>query len=152
MTLDQFSDGLLRWGAALDQWPERERLAAFSLLDLPTGAQGLLAEAVWLEAFIRTHDPGHAIGQDSVVRMINTVMARLPAAAPRRLSWRAWLERLTIGDGGREWVARFALSTSMAVILGLVVGSRLPYEKDSQQTSPLETLAMSITNVPMDLR
>lgn len=152
MTLNQFADALDRWGSALAHWPERDRDAAFALLEVSLEAQDMMAEAVRLEALVLAYDPAQAIGQDALVRMMNSVMARLPAAAPPRRSWWAALQdQLGLHGATREWAPRFAMSMAVAVVLGLLVGDRLPYN-DSQQLSPMETLAMSNTYVPLDLR
>lgn len=152
MTLEQFTGGLDRWGTALAQWPERERDAAISLLEACAEAQDVMVEAIRLESFVLNHDPAQAIGPDALVRMKNSVMARLPAATPPRSSWWTVLSgHLGLLGAGREWAPRFAISTAAAVVLGLLVGNRLPLN-DSPQLSPLETLAMSAPYLPLDLR
>lgn len=152
MTLDQFIGGLNRWGAALAQWPEGERAAAMTLLEASAEARDAMAEAVRVEAFVQAHDPACALEPDALVRVMNSVMARLPAATPSRRSWwTALAERLGLGGAGREWAPRFAMSTAVAVVLGLLVGDRLPYN-DSPNLSPMEALAMSTAYNPLDLR
>lgn len=151
MTLDQFIGGLNRWGAALAQWPEHERAEAMTLLEASAEARDAMAEAVRVEAFVRAHDPGRAVDRDAVVRMVNSVMAHLPAAPPPRSWWAALQDWSGLGGSGREWAPRFAISMAVAMVLGLLVGDRLPYN-DSQNLSPMEALAMSTAYNPLDLR
>lgn len=152
MTLSQFSAGLDRWGAGLAHWPECERRAATSLLESSAEAQAMIIAAVRLEAFIRVHDPAQAVGDDALLRVMNSVMAGLPKGAPARrcglAGLREWLGSM---DGGREWLPRLAMSVATAAVLGLVVGDHLVVN-GGQQVSPIEALAVSNTYMPLELR
>lgn len=44
MTLEEFDEGLLKWGADLDRWPSTEQSAARALLDTDKNARALLEE------------------------------------------------------------------------------------------------------------
>jgi hypothetical protein len=44
MTLEEFDEGLLKWGAALSRWPSTEQSAARALLDTDKTARALLEE------------------------------------------------------------------------------------------------------------
>jgi hypothetical protein len=152
MTLSQFNAALDRWGADLARWPESERDAANALLTHSAEAGAVLAGALQLDAFMRTNDPARAMGNDALVRVMNSVMANLPKAAPaRRRKLAAFREWLGMPDMGGEWLPRFAVSMTAAVVLGLVVSDHLAVNT-VQYLSPIEALANSNSYLPMDLQ
>lgn len=152
MTPSQFSVALDRWGANLANWPEDQRNASETLLKHSAEARAMLAEIARMEAFIQTNDPAQAMGDDALMRVMNSVMAALPKAEPAGRSTLAALrDWLGMAGMGSEWLPRFAVSLSTAAVLGLMVADRLSVHT-TQQLSPIEALAMSNTYLPMDLR
>lgn len=152
MTLNQFSAALDRLGCALDRWPSAERQAAERLLATSAEAMRLLAQAALVETFVCDHDPAKAIGPDALVRLTNSVMARMPARpAPRRAWLRQLMDGIRLGGGtAREWAPRFAISMAAAAMLGLVAGNLLP--SPDEQLSTVDLLALSNTYLPLDVR
>lgn len=153
MTLDQFTALLDRHGGRQDQWPAAERAAAERLLAVSPEAAAALAEAQRIERFMRAFDPGGQVGQDALIRLSNSVLARIPAERVRRHPWwRAALDHLGTALGaGREWGPRVAVSVVAAAVLGVVAGGFLP-AKETQVSSAVEMLAMSTTYSPLDAR
>ncbi|MES0882765.1 hypothetical protein [Roseibium sp. SCP14] len=54
MTLQEFDEGLLTWGANLDRWPEDTRSAARQLLETDAEARTLWQEATHFDAILGT--------------------------------------------------------------------------------------------------
>lgn len=153
MTLNQFTALLDRHGSRQDQWPAPERAAAEHLLATSPQAAAELAEAERTERFMRAFDPGKQVGQDALVRLSNSVFAKLPPQRVQRHPWwRVALDHLGTALGaGREWGPRVAVSVAAAAMLGLVTGGLLP-TGDSQTSSAVELLAMSNNYSPLDAR
>jgi hypothetical protein len=154
MILSQFMDALDCYGSALEQWPDSERRAAEALLAISPEAVAELAAARRVEAFVRDNDPAATLGPDAVVRLTNTVLARLPAQAraQQRVSpWRDLLGRLGLSGPRLEWAPRFAMSMAVAAVLGVAAGDHL-LNSTTQQVSASELLAMSNSYLPLDLR
>lgn len=153
MTLDQFDALLDRHGARPEQWPAEERDDARQLLASSPVAAARLAEAERVERFLHSFDPGKEVGQDALLRLSNSVFAKLPAKPVRHHPWwRAALDHLGMALGaGQEWGPRVAVSVAAAAILGLVTGGLLP-TGETQTSSAAELLAMSNTYSPLDAR
>lgn len=153
MTLDQFDALLDRHGARPEQWPGEARDAARQLLASSPAAAARLAEAERIERLMRGFDPGKEVGHDALLRLSNSVFARLPAKPVRRRPWWwAALDHLGTALGaGQEWGPRVAVSVAAAAILGLVTGGLLP-TGESQTSSAVELLAMSNPYSPLDAR
>lgn len=153
MTLNQFTELLDRCGSRREQWPASLRADAEHLLAVSPEAAAALTQAERMEAFMRAHDPGREVSQETIVRLSNSVLARLPTmGARRRPWWRAALDHLGTALGaGREWGPRLAVSVAAAAMLGLVTGGLLP-TRDAQPMSAVELLSMTNTYLPLDLR
>lgn len=153
MTLDRFTELLDRYGSQREQWPAPERAAAEHLLATSPEAATTLAHVKRIEALMQAHDPGREVGQDALVRLSNSVLAKLPPMGMRRRPWwQAALDHLGTALGaGREWGPRLAVSVAAAAMLGMVTGGLLP-TGEAQPMSAAELLAMTHTYLPLDAR
>lgn len=167
MKLEQFSALVDAYGSRPEHWPRALRGEAGRLLGSSPQAAALLARAERLDRLVVDWATGTEaeIGDAEVERVVDAVMARLPAqaglsaatgASPGALSSRRWLGVIEWGLAslsiGREWAPRFALSLVVAVGLGLVVGSVVADRTQASYTS-VQMLTMARSSYsPLDPR
>jgi hypothetical protein len=157
MTLTQFKDCLDRLGCEPDAWPAPLNQSAHTLLAHSAQAAAALSQARMLDALLRTGDPAGQLGQDSILRVMNSVMAQLPprapiAAAPPRRGLRALLERLgAVLQTGAEWGPRLAACTAIALVMGIGAGLLIPTETTIPRSAGA-ALAAASTLYPVNMQ
>ena len=133
--IDDFEQGLDRWGSDLSSWPDPERTAALALVERSERARMLMVQAQSLERWLdegRTHQ------------------------APPQLQQRilAQLSRRDIWQRAADWFAsalwRPALAGTCALLLGFAVGVLLPAA--GQDTLLDDVAALAFTDTYQELQ
>lgn len=119
MDIARFKHLLSAYGAAIERWPEEERNAAREFIESNPETNALLREAALLDQAL------DAYKAESINTIREDILARLPDRTRRGLLDRFidWLLP-DLGYMG-AWLWRPALLASVALILGIVLGSTL---------------------------
>lgn len=125
MSLERLAVILDAYGADEERWPPEERAAALALIEASPRARAMLARAAELDRLLdaapAVEPPSSALRQ-AILR----TAPRAPAAAPRRLGWRA--------------AAAFALAASL--VLGMVTGRIMPVNDPADGSLDVLSLAL----------
>lgn len=167
MNLRQFRAMLDAHGVRPENWPRARRAEAGRLLASSPEAVAALDRAGRFDRMVReTAEAGLLPVDDTEMgRMMAAVMARLPeqervavTPGPARRWCDVLFSRRPQGvvwvPGGQGWAMRFAVSTVVAVCLGLVVGTTMAGRAQQSYTS-VEMLTMassSYSSSPLDMR
>lgn len=118
MNMTRFEQLIAAYGAAIERWPEEERLAARAFIESNPETNTLLHKAARLDEALDAYkvESGDTIRDD--------ILARLPepTALDRFIDW-LLPDRVHIG----AWLWRPALLASLALMLGVVLGGTLSF-------------------------
>ena len=128
MTLEQFDEALLRWGADLDRWPQQQRRAGQELLSVNAEAQSLLDEMTKMGVAIDgaiTDETAAGVVSATVQQAIarrhenQSLMSLLPVR--RILGWGS-----LAGIGGGAASVLLPVSAGTPALLTIALGGLLP--------------------------
>ena len=127
MTIDDFEERAMAYGARIDGWPEEDRGAAQALLAGSERARAILEEARSLDAMLdlwEGPEPSHALLSRVLADAATVAEERrettVAAAAPQP-EQRGWLVRLF----GERPLLRPGLALAACLALGVVMGTTL---------------------------
>lgn len=135
MNIDDFEQGLDRWGSDLTSWPDPERIAASALVERSVGARALMVQAQSLERWLdecRTHEAPRQLKE------------RILAQLPRRDIW----QRAADWFSSALW--RPTLAGTGVLLLGFAAGVLLP--ATSQDTLLDDVAALAFTETYQELQ